>query len=291
MNAALISGEDRAAVFQDGVQMWCIRPQSPSPQLISPGLLPYVFENISGANYYLEATLESTRRLLERACREERGLQLALISMDPVSSKTTRELAEDALEEFLEDQYVSEFIENRLFSNPLPDAALWRNELSSGDFQAYPRVGRMKRSVAGGQEAIRQVKMAWDALPADLFSKPEDRIALESILVETGAFRILSIAVGETVHRFSKGNAQLSLLADPRYQTFANSRNILTRWTTTIPSPSHASGQLIRDERDQEELHHRREQDFPKVASHEAFQNVNVQKEAILEQLGRRNFQ
>jgi hypothetical protein len=45
--------------------------------------------------------------------------------MDPASSETTRELADDALEELLEHPHVSEFIENRLFSKCLPEDALW----------------------------------------------------------------------------------------------------------------------------------------------------------------------
>ena len=41
---------------------------------------------------------------------------------------TTRDLAEYALEEFLEHSHASVFIENRLFSKALPESALWRGE-------------------------------------------------------------------------------------------------------------------------------------------------------------------
>ena len=289
MIGALISGEGRVAILREGDQMWCMRPESPLPQLISPGLLPYLVDNTSCASYHREATLDSIEQLLATACREQRSFHLALISMDPVSSEVTRDLAEDALEEFLEDQHISEFIENRLFSNPLPETARWRDDVSSDAFGVRPRTSSMKRSVVDAQEAIRRVRMAWDALPPDLFPKPETRAAFESILIETGAFRVLAAAADNTAEQFSKGKAQLSILANPRYARFPNSRGILVEWTKMIPSSPQRSVQPIRDEADDEEMLTRRH-NLPKVAPHEAFQNVNLQKEAILEQLCKRNF-
>jgi len=143
LTGALVSGEARVAVFRDGDELWCIRPREEPQRLVSPGLLAHLFENVSAAIYYPEATLESTSHLLERACQQERGLQLTLISMDPASSETTRALAEDALEEFLEDQGVSDYIENRLFSNCLPDKAFWSEHPPSDLPQSSTRVNRM----------------------------------------------------------------------------------------------------------------------------------------------------
>jgi len=275
------------AFFLEGSQAWCVQPQSPSPEPVSLGLVRYLLEDLAGASYHPEATLASTSELLERACREERGLHLALISMDPTSSETTRELAEDALEEFLEHAYVSEFIENRLFSRRLPDGVPWPEDLVSANF---PRVELLKRSVIGAQEAIGRVRSAWDALSDDLFAEPDDRVGFESVLVVTGAFRTLAIAVSEAAKPHSKGDAQVQLLSDRRYETFANSRNILVEWSRSIESASHERAQLVPEERGDDEADRRREK-LPKVASYAAFENVIRQKEAILEQLGRRNFQ
>jgi tetratricopeptide (TPR) repeat protein len=284
VTGALVSGQDGVAVFQDGSRLWCVRPQSPAPEPISHGLLPYLFVNIADASYHPEATLESTGRVLEKAWREERALHLALISMDPASSEPTRELAEEALEEFLEDDQISEFIENRLFSDRLPESALWSSNVAS----AYPRVTLLKRSVLDAQDSIGRVRAAWDALPEELFAEPDDRARFELLLVETGAFRILANAATDKADRYSKGEAQLRLLSDLRHQTFTNYRNILLQWTKTIPSPSQGIALLIREERDDEKPESRREK-LPKAPTYEAFQNVVVQKEAILEQLRRRN--
>src|ERR1700687_4492398 len=144
----------------DGVQAWCVRARSLPPEPVSQGFLPYLLEDISGASYHPEATLASTGELLERACREEQGLHLALISMDTASSETTRELADDALEEYLEHPHVLEFIENRLYSKCLPESALWSSDRASGNLQAYPKVSSLKRSVLDTQEAIRRVRAA-----------------------------------------------------------------------------------------------------------------------------------
>src|ERR1039457_5908716 len=233
MTGALVSGQDRVAVFLEGNQAWCVSPESPSPKPVSLGLLPYLFSDVEGASCHPEATLASTGAWLEKACREERGLHMALISLDPASSETTRELAEDALEEFLEHSHVLEFIENRLFSKPLPESA-WHRDFVSGEVQAYPKVGLLKRSVLGSQESIERVRVAWEALPEDLFAEPEDRADFESVLVETGAFRVLAMALAEAAEKRSKGNAQVRLLSERRYQAFANSRNILVEWTRGI---------------------------------------------------------
>ena len=290
MTGALVSGQARVAVFLEGSQAWCIQPQSPSPQPVSPGLMPYLFGDIACASHHPEATLALTGELLERACREERGRHLALISMDPASSETTRELADDALEELLEHPHVSEFIENRLFSKCLPEDALWRGEGTFGGSQSNVKLEFLKRSVVGAQEAIGRVRSAWDALPADLFAEADDRVALESVLEETGAFRDLAMAVAEATNRHGKGEAQLRLLSDRRYQEFANSRKILVEWTRAIPSALRVSGQLVREEPD-DDKRERRQDRLPKVAPYEAFQNVLRQKEAILDQLAKRDFQ
>jgi tetratricopeptide (TPR) repeat protein len=287
---ALVSGQARLAVFLEGSQAWCIEPQTPSPQPVSQGLLPYLFGDVACASYHPEATLAATGDLLERACREERGLQLALISMDPASSETTCELAGDALEELLEYSHVSEFIANRLFSRCLPEGTLWRviGDLSSS--ASNVKLELFKRSVVGAQEAIGKVRAVWDALPADLFADAEDRAAFDAVLEATGAFRVLAMAVADAANWKKRGEVQVRLLSDKRYQAFANSRKVLLEMTRAIPSASQVTRQLVRGEHEAEERERR--PDKPTMfIGYEAFQNVNRQKEAILDQLARRNFQ
>ena len=163
---------------------------------------------------------------------------MVLISMDPASSETTCELADDALEELLEHPHVSDFIENRLFSKRLPEDALWRGKQTIDGSRPNVKLELLKRSVLDAQEAIGRVRAAWDTLPEDLFAEAENRADFESVLEETGAFRVLVVAVGETGNRHREGEVQLRLLSDPRFQTLANSRKILAEWTNAIPSPS-----------------------------------------------------
>ena len=230
MTGALVSGQAGVAVFLDGSQAWCVRPHSTSIEPVSQGLLPYLFEDIHAANYYADATLASARELLEQAWVEERGLHLTLISMDPDTSDSTRELAEEALEEFLEHSHVSEFIENRLYAERLPEGVAWRAELVADAPSARPRVDQMKRSVTGAQEAIGRVRAAWNTLPNDLFLEFDEQARFERVLVETGAFRLLAGASAKLV----RGDEQLQLLSDVHYRTFANFRNILLEWSRAI---------------------------------------------------------
>jgi hypothetical protein len=284
MTGALVSGQARVAVYFEGSRVWCLRPQT-APEPISQGLLPYLFGDMAAAEPHAGATLASTAELLDRACREERALHLTLISLDPSSSDTTRELAEDALEEFLEYPHVSEFIENRLFSNSLPEDASWRDTFAT---ELHPRVVRIKHSVLAAQPAIRCVRAAWQALPVELFEAEEDKAAFDSVLTDTGAFRLLATAIADTAKPHAKGDAQVRLLSDRRYHVFNNWRKILLAWTKATPGPSQAASPKIRRQRD-DEVDSRRGRSS-KASPHETLQNVIRQKKAILEQLGKQNF-
>ncbi|HXM41450.1 MAG TPA: sigma-70 family RNA polymerase sigma factor [Bryobacteraceae bacterium] len=265
MRAALVSGQARVAVFLEGSQAWCIQPQSSSPQPVSQGLLPYLFGDTASAGYHPDATLAKTGEALDRACREERGLSLALISMDPASSETTRELADDALEELLEHPHVSEFIENRLFSRCLPENAQWHGNAAVGGSKSNVRLHLLKGSVVGAQEAIGKVRSAWNALPEELFGEPGGKADFEWVLEDTGAFRVLAIAIsGRTTHGhavfaatpnpYRKSEAQLWLLSDRRYQAFANSQKILVEWIKSIPSAPRVSGRSVAEDSPQDAI-------------------------------------
>src|ERR1017187_5409271 len=71
------------------------------------------------------------------------------------ASETTRELADDALEELLEHPHISEFVENRLFSKCLPEDALWRGEGTFGGSQ-YNEAGIPKALRGGGPRGHRE---------------------------------------------------------------------------------------------------------------------------------------
>jgi hypothetical protein len=85
--------------------------------------------------------------------------------------------------------------------------------------------GQIKHSVLAAQPAIRCARAAWQALPVELFEAEEDKPAFDYVLTDTGAFRLLATAIADTTKPHAKGDAQLRLLYDRRYQVFANWRN------------------------------------------------------------------
>ncbi len=279
MTGAIVSGQAGVAVFVKGSQAWCVSRQTAQPQLISQGLFPHLFGDAEDARHFPEATIDSARELLEEACRKERGLQLALISMDSACSDTTRDLSEDALEDLLDYSYVGEFISNRLFSRPLPNSSLWLNWHSSG--LNYSKVAALHKSVMDSQQWILQGRAAWDAIPVQDFGEEGGKPEFESVLIETGAFRTIAVAMASGA---KQGSAQLQLLADQRYKRFPNFRHVLMQWARVIPKATQAGVQRVLVEDD------RRKSDRPRAKSkkttgHETFQNVNVQKSAIQRQL------
>ena len=155
MTGALVSGQDGVAVLLTGGEYWCLYAGDSEPRAISRGLLPHLFEDPARATYHPEATLALADELLRRACCEERAFQLALICMDQVSSDTTRDLAEESLDELLEDGAAASFVEDRLFSRPLPDDASWWMGTIQGRFA---RVELLRESVVNAQDCIGRVR-------------------------------------------------------------------------------------------------------------------------------------
>ena len=131
------------------------------------------------------------------------------------------------------------------------------------------------------QQWILQGRAAWDAIPVQDFGEEGGKPEFESVLIETGAFRTIAVAMASGA---KQGSAQLQLLADQRYKRFPNFRHVLMQWARVIPKATQAGVQRIRVEDD------RGKSDRPKAKSkkttgHETFQNVNVQKRAIQRQL------
>ena len=278
MTGALISGPARTAIVFNGGHTWCLQPEWPSPQVISRGLVPHWIADLDSASYYPAAELSGARELLERASRDERGLQLALISMDPASSAPTRDLAEDALEELLEHRHVEEMLQNRLFSRLLPLDATWRETTAPATYQ---RTRALQEAVLGAQASISAVRAAWDGLAPELFAATPERKEFEALLVNRGAFRLLALA--------DKGQAQVHLLSDRNYQSFTGWRNVLLAWTKAIPAAREAKLEPVARDRGEEKATRGRKSGRP-VAPYEAFVNVNRQKDAILDQLQSRSF-
>ncbi len=283
MTQALISGTSRLAVCVDGAGVWLLHPNSPAAEPITPGLLPHLFEGTGRIAFQSAESLDAAQSLLDKACIADRAFHMALLSMDEDSDGATRDLAEDALEEFLEQSDVRELVENRLFACGLPPGAGWLEDRETSPSRV--RVAALKAMVVNSQEPIRQVRQAWDSLPEALFEAPSERAAFEDRLIERGGFRLLAGSA-------ARGAAQLQLLSDGRYHSFPNFRRVLLAWSKAIPmdrdAPHSERAEPEKKDRDRDRSH--RPDKASKLVGHHALKNVEQQKAAILDRLGRADF-
>ena len=134
--------------------------------------------------------LEEVSRRLDFATAQMDALHVALLLLDGSLSTDTRQTAAKELQELMEDEAVTVFVESALFAHPLPaDADLL------GAFAACSQETERTRSflqrLASLQDQITAVHLAWKRIPTAVFGTEEARGSLLSVAVREGLFRDL----------------------------------------------------------------------------------------------------
>ncbi len=162
------------------------------------------------------------------------ALHLVLITLDPELPADLRMDAAVEFEElFGEDPRYAEFVENVLFSHPLPkDGDL------SGALQAAHETGQPLQLLADferHQDQIAVVWIAWQGIPDELFARSEDRQCALNVAVRSGGFRRLVRCKfrGEPAGQFLD-----EALADPDVRAIPKHREIWAQWVKPLREES-----------------------------------------------------
>jgi len=166
--------------------------------------------------------LEEVSRQLDLATAQMEALHVALLLLDGSLSADTRQTAAEELQELMEDQAVTVFVENVLFAHPLPaDADL------PGAFAACSQETEQTQSflqrLTSLQDQITEVHLAWKRIPTSVFGTEEARGNLHPVAVREGLFRDL-VVCRTSIEK---------LLADFLRRSEIH-REILLAWGTTL---------------------------------------------------------
>lgn len=195
-------------------------------------------------------------------------LHLALMTLDPGVDEDLREEAAIELEKVLnEDPRYVDFVENVLYSNPLPAAGDLPGALRSAKgtkktFRLFAEFDRL-------QPQIAEVWIAWQGIGDDQFIHPEDRQRALAVAVRSGGFRRLASMLdrGERVDNFL-----VDALSDPEVRAFPGFRTIWLQWVKPLREESRYPEH--REERWQvaepgPELHDDRRRSFDRIQAKE----------------------
>lgn len=181
---------------------------------------------------YLEDTNAAiVARALEFEYNCACALDVALISLDPELSTGLRTEAVGALEELLRDERVLTRLENILYAEPLPPAADLRGALEQCEASRAAAVRVMFEILEHHQQAIREVKLAWDAIPMRTFGDEESCDHLKDhfkrLAVQEGLFRSLALACGSQpqITHFRADS-----LRNPSVRKMQHSYEVLGQW-------------------------------------------------------------
>jgi hypothetical protein len=155
------------------------------------------------------------------------ALDVALISLDPELSTELRAEAVGALEELIRDERVLTRLEYILYAEPLPPAADLRGALEQCEASRAATVRTTFEILEHHQQAIREVKLAWDAIPLRTFEDEENHEQFKHLAVHEGLFRSLVLARGSQpqITHFRADS-----LRNPSVRKMQHSREVLGQW-------------------------------------------------------------
>lgn len=169
--------------------------------------------------------LEEVSRRLDLATAQMDALHIALLLLDGSLSADTRQTAAEELQELMEDEAVTVFVENVLFAHPLPADA----DLSGALAVCSPmeQVWIFLKTLIFRQDKIAVVHRAWERIPTLVFGTEEARESVRSVAVQEGLFRDLVVFC-----RATRASVE-ELLAEFLHRSEIR-REILLAWGVTL---------------------------------------------------------
>lgn len=189
---AIISGQAGLMILvRDGATEIFRRGDPKVWPLSSLAEIGRALDGCDDAQLLLDTNEDAAQKTLENLWRRDRSWRLALIAIDIDERTDLRVKAVRCLEDFLHDFDITVFLQNILFSAPLPPTA-------DPDFLAkvphIPLTQALLTLVRLHNENISLYRNAWNALPDSIFAGLDARQRLERTLIESGLFKDLIIA-------------------------------------------------------------------------------------------------
>lgn len=215
--AVCIENDQFYSISIDAPESWSERQEWEIPLLFADATDMLQLENISRSQ-----VLEK----LEIAWAQDRSLQLILILLDHEEESETRLESAECLDDFLNQAEVREYVENHLYSAPLPSNADLSGAIQICTAVSLAKVMDFLHALRSDQEEISKRVAAWEALPISLFDNPTSKQDFYYEAVRYGAFRLF------VTERHKKNLALVQLLSHPHFRGSSKARIIFQKWST-----------------------------------------------------------
>ena len=273
---AVLSGVSETAFCREGDRWFSVHLEQPDVQVVrSPQEQAHFLRGDGRLVFLKDVNLPAALERLRQLSDEEDMLDLALMVMDSNVSPGLRHEAAEVLEEMLASEHLQLFLENLLFSRPLPEETREEKRWEASAGVSLPRVEQLLHRLWDSQTEIDRVFSRWEALSEDLFEARGGKLAAGFMLMEQGWFRKLAMALREDQVAAVTFEALTSL------SRFPNGRDIVMQWVhdfkkkTSLPFPK-----IMPEETQQDNFRER-----PVVYEGDILENITRQKEAFIQAL------
>ena len=269
---AFLSGQAGLAIIRSpvGIRVFSnARPESPVDFKTTD--IHFRFENVSGMREFDVDSEDALVEELELRWSSDRALRLSLISLDHEEPDGIRSEAVSCLQDLFLSPDVTDYVANRLYSAPMPDA---------GDLQRTIELcgpntvtGQFFCDLLNEQGEIRRWWRAWEDLPINLFGSMQGKLEFHADAIREGAFRLF-------VTGRDKGDwALFQMLSHPSFRGVARARSVFQAWYAPFKtSYTPLRSAFVEEEKDSTISQHSAERS---VSSHQMFKQAERQRDAI----------
>ena len=269
---ALLSGQAGLAIVRSlaGIRVFSsARPESPVD--FKTADIRFRFENVSGMCEFDVDSEDALVEELELRWSSDRALQLSLIALDREEPDSIRSEAISCLQDLFLSSDVTDYVANRVYSAPMPDAGDLRRTIELCDSDTV--TGQFFLDLLNDQGEIRQWWEAWEDLPSSLFGSLQGKLEFHADAIREGAFRLF-------VTGRNKGDwALFQMLSHPSFRGVARARSVFQAWYAPFKT-SYTPPRSAFVEEEASTIPQRSAERRP-VPGHEAFKQAEKQRDAI----------
>ncbi|OGW46535.1 MAG: hypothetical protein A2Y66_09065 [Nitrospirae bacterium RBG_13_41_22] len=273
---AILSGQTAIAVCIEGENLYSISLDSPESWIAhQKWKLPHLFADAADILQIEDVSRSEVMDKLKLEWAQDRSLQLILILLDHKEELQTRLEAAECLDDFLNQDEVRKYVENHLYSSPLPSTADLNGAIRLSENSLLSHLTEFLNTFQSDQEEISKRFAAWEALPINLFGNPTIKRDYYYEAVRHGAFRLF------VTEREKKNIAVIQLLSHPHFRGSSKARTIFQKWAApfneSVTNIEFESQEIDDDTNNGTDSRYKKHS----ISGFNVFQQVEKQKEAI----------
>jgi tetratricopeptide (TPR) repeat protein len=200
---AFVSGRRGKAIYRQGELFYSLNYDG-----ASSSVAPAEFAEVLAPNGEFEAiqdvTLDVLQHHLERSTQKHNSLFLILSLLDLEIALSTRVMAAQTVSELLQEEYITKFVRDRLFSRPLPVAYRSVRHEALRPLSSFSDVHNLLREVFECQSMMDEVLFGWNEAAQDESVDSDTLQDIECSFSDSGIFyEIVQAILKRDVQQFN----------------------------------------------------------------------------------------